>query len=111
MGKHIRVEGETAAKSLREFEKRASEHRKDVDVYEEQSAAHNSAEHELQQVRDELQTLMKQARPAAASRSKGGAGGGAGSGGSEDKGRGAGAGAGDGAGGAGKKRAGSRRKV
>ena len=111
LGKHIRVEGETAAKSLREFEKRASEHRKDVDVYEEQSAAHNSAEHELQQVRDELQTLMKQARPAAASRSKGGAGGGAGSGGSEDKGRGAGAGAGDGAGGAGKKRAGSRRKV
>jgi hypothetical protein len=79
------------------------EHRKDVEMYEEQSAAHDSAEQEMQHVCDELQTLMKQARPPAAAKSKGGGVGGAGGG--VDKGQGSG-GAGDE-----KTRPASRRKI
>jgi hypothetical protein len=103
LGKHIRAQGETAAKSLREFERQVLEHRKDVEMYEEQSAAHDSAEQEMQHVCDELQTLMKQARPPAAAKSKGGGVGGAGGG--VDKGQGSG-GAGDE-----KTRPASRRKI
>ena len=73
-GRAVRSKGEAAATKLREYEKQASEHRKDLEQVDLQNEALKSAEQELEQVLAELGTLTAHVRPPAA-RQKTGAGG------------------------------------
>ena len=73
-GRAVRSKGEAAATKLREYEKQASEHRKDLEQVDLQNEALKSAEQELEQVLAELSTLTAHVRPPAA-RQKTGAGG------------------------------------
>ena len=64
LGKSVRNAGEAAATQLREFDKMSTEHCRDSEVLEQNSATHETATVELEQVLNELETLAEYARPA-----------------------------------------------